>query len=453
MSVCEVLAGIERYEGKRVAIQGVLEGYGKWQYLRGRCDDRFERGGVYFPDSVAIDFVGPTSFERDALLADRTRGYRFVDVQVTVVGTLVAKEQYEDSCTSYGVVGVGFGVQQHPGKVVYEVHFDPGIEPRMFWGVTWPDEYRPPCPVTPRQEVNCEKAGSLIEAVNDDCSEKVSLLMQRARERGLPDDVTPRAQTPLYSAVSRRNRAMVELLVNAGQNVNEAIVRKGNTPLCRAVSLRDLEIARYLLEHGAHPNPSREDECAPLVVASQWANPDMIELLVQFGARLDQRDFYKKSALDAAYASGRSENMKALVNLGADTNAVGAWGRPLLLQILSEPPAIGVLDAVLRSKARIGVTDSKGVTPLMMASREAWAGVAKKLIDAGADPNRQDDAGETPLMHAVRGGYVDAIPILLCAGANSAVRNHKGQTARDLVPAGNAPYLLKALKNGCIGID
>jgi ankyrin repeat protein len=449
VSVCDVLEQMERYSGKHVEVRGLLEGFGKWEYLRGPCDTRLWLGGNSYPNSIAIDFGTGPRINREVLVAGKNRGYRFVDVEVTIAGILTTKEHYESRCTSLGMVGVGFGVDQHPAKLLYENHFDVDVRPSVFRGVTGSDEDRIPCPIEPREDTSCESATTLVEAVEKRCRDKILPLIQEKREGAVSSGIGRSIKTPLYAAVNTRDRTIVDLLVNSGANVNEAVGSRGITPLCLAVALNDFELSRYLLEHQAAPNPVHAGECAPLAMAAAWSNPDMVQLLIKFGAKLDQRDPDGKTPLDAAYVARRSRNMKVLVDAGANTNAVSAWGLPLLLQVLRGPPTIGVLDAVLQSKVRIDVANSGGVTPLMMASREAWASVAKRLIDAGADPDVQDKSGQTALMHAVEGGYVDAIPVLLCGGANVALRDGDGQTARDLVGGENARFLADALSAGC----
>src|SRR5881628_2890441 len=79
--------------------------------------------------------------------------------------------------------------------------------------------------------------------------------------------------------------------------------------------------------------------------------------------------------LTAAVASGRMEDVKALLAKGVDPNQL----------------------------------DSAGSTPLMIASRRGRIETIDALIEAGADPNLGAGVnGWTPMMHAIHKGQTEA---------------------------------------------
>ena len=58
--------------------------------------------------------------------------------------------------------------------------------------------------------------------------------------------------TPLMCAIARQNPAMVDLLIQAGSNVNTAN-HSGKTPLMKAAELGNLPIVKMLIDAGANP--------------------------------------------------------------------------------------------------------------------------------------------------------------------------------------------------------
>lgn len=82
---------------------------------------------------------------------------------------------------------------------------------------------------------------------------------------------------------------------------------------------------------------------------------------------------------------------------------------------------------LLRHGAVINVSDKYGMTPLMFACQNGYAGIVRLLIkDVSFDA--VDNQGCTPIFHAIERNHVEVVKLLVEAGVNATIANNKGYT-------------------------
>ncbi len=96
------------------------------------------------------------------------------------------------------------------------------------------------------------------------------------------------------------DRTIRELLESgADPNIKNEL---GQTVLIEACRRGKLEIVRLLLESGASPNLANSNGTTPLMFAKTHAfasgSINLMNLLISYGAKIDQKDKYGKTALD-----------------------------------------------------------------------------------------------------------------------------------------------------------
>lgn len=126
--------------------------------------------------------------------------------------------------------------------------------------------------------------------------------------------------------------------------------------------------------------------------------------------------------------------IEPLAQAANDDNAVPPLpSSERLQQLLFDAARLGridVLPALLQAGADIEAWDSRGYTPLILASYNGHAAATELLIKQGAQVDAPDGVrGNTALMGVAFKGYAAFVDRLLLAGADPNAANRAGQTA------------------------
>jgi ankyrin repeat protein len=142
----------------------------------------------------------------------------------------------------------------------------------------------------------------------------------------------------------------------------------------------------------------------PLHWAAEFSYPELVDLLLQVGAKAKSSDHWGSTALHFTAQKGRDG-------------------------------CVEVATLLLDHGAKIDALDHDGKTPLHLAVRRRRLDLVKFLLARGARARTQDKTlGCTPLHSAVERANEDALPsisvleLLLRAGADVNVRNEFGET-------------------------
>jgi ankyrin repeat protein len=216
--------------------------------------------------------------------------------------------------------------------------------------------------------------------------------------------------TPLMWSTA--DLAKVRLLVEKGADVN-AQSKAGNTALLIAsAQAGNLEILRYLFEHGASIQEARNEMGeTPLLRAAATDDLGMVKLLIEKGNNSNAQDAGGRTPLLRASAHGNVEIVKLLLSKDADVNA---QSKPQFA-----PPV------------KHGFVEIGSLTPLIVSVVSGSPATVKLLLDAGADVNPRDVRGMTPLMLAVASDHAnpDIVHMLLAKRPDISLKSKSGETA------------------------
>lgn len=176
-------------------------------------------------------------------------------------------------------------------------------------------------------------------------------------------------------------------LIEYGAEVNPVNYR--HLPLFAAINHEHYDIAKILLEYGADPNKlfSSAKNSYPPIVEAAFASLDMIKLLLKFKANINTTGPSGTTALYVACTEGKEDIVEYLLNNGARVDLYRFPG-----------------------KAKY--------SPLYMAARNGHVKVMKLLIEHGSDINHVSYEGKTALHCSALSNEPEAVKVLLENGAN-----------------------------------
>lgn len=172
-------------------------------------------------------------------------------------------------------------------------------------------------------------------------------------------------QIRLLDAIDSKNPQEIDDAIKQGAQVN-AVGKEEMTPLAWAFARQNLVGYRHLLGKGANPNFKTQkvswnnDGRSVMQFAAMAENPDYLILALQHGGSSNAPDsLMDQSILNTAIENRRKENIRILVNYGADLNH----------------------------------PDRAGFTPLMHCVTSDEYGLALVLLELGADPSIKNPRG------------------------------------------------------------
>jgi ankyrin repeat protein len=157
-----------------------------------------------------------------------------------------------------------------------------------------------------------ELASDLFEAAADGDIKKVRLLLNEGAE---PNWNGPRNFTSLIIAASRGYIEIVQVLIEAGANVNAGA---DWTALTFAADRGHEAIVRLLLDSGANIDFRMPGEYSALMAAAERGHVGIVKLLLRKGAYTNTRLRNGKTALELAKEAGNQEIVDMLVKSRAN---------------------------------------------------------------------------------------------------------------------------------------
>ena len=294
-----------------------------------------------------------------------------------------------------------------------------------------------------------------LAALNGDAA-----LIRKLLDTGVdPNSANPGGESALMTAARAGHLDAVALLLDRGANVNAADHAHAQTALMWAVLENHVDVVKLLLARGADVNahttvtipqgeyvparaggasgagiirqralPTAEGGMTPLLFAVRDGNTDMVRLLLDHGADINQSSGNHTSPLIIALLNGQVGLATELLAKGADPNAADDYHRAALF---------AAIDLRNFNHDKYGDLPTDGRDPLPLI---------QELLKKGSDPNLRTETvpvhglmqfdgswvnfdGQTPFIRAALSGDIEVMKLLLAHGADPNIATRQGSTA------------------------
>lgn len=225
------------------------------------------------------------------------------------------------------------------------------------------------------------------------------LLLERGADPGQRDQD---GMTSLLLAAYEGHDDIVELLLEAGADVDETAGPGGGAPAAAAVT--------------------------PLLAAAAMGHMKTVSRLLFWGAAVDAIDGEGRTALCLAAARGSTEVVRALLDRGLDENHKDDLGwTPLHAAACEGHRAVCAALTERGSMARVGEMDIEGRTPLILAAQEGHWSTVRLLLDRRSPIDHRAYDGNSALSAALLEGHAEVAELLMRRGADTDVRDAEGR--------------------------
>uniref|UniRef100_A0A336L5G5 CSON003381 protein n=1 Tax=Culicoides sonorensis TaxID=179676 RepID=A0A336L5G5_CULSO len=242
------------------------------------------------------------------------------------------------------------------------------------------------------------------------CGGHVDLAMLLIERGANIEEVNDEGYTPLMEAAREGHEEMVALLLSQGANINAQTEETQETALTLACCGGFLEVADYLIKHGADIELGAS---TPLMEAAQEGHIELVRFLLDNNANVHAQTQTGDTALAYACENGHTDVAEILLVYCAELEHESEGGRTPLMKACRAGHLCTVKFLLGRGADVNRQTANNDHTPLSLACAGGHQAVVELLLANGADPFHKLKDNSTMLIEAAKGGHINVVQMLL----------------------------------------
>ena len=224
--------------------------------------------------------------------------------------------------------------------------------------------------------------------------------------------------TPIHLACINPNEKILQKIIDNGGELNFPD-KLGRRPISYAAVCKGPGPLKLLIENNCNINDRDNAGYTPLILACKRGRYENVKILLEQGA--DPKQKIKGGKYNAFHFACMEDNennlkiIKLLLDKCPEIINVNGVGRksPLHFAVLYNCPKI--VELLIKSGANI---NKKDTTPLLLACKYGYSQIAEYLIKCGAKVDKCDNSNNSPLHYACAFGNLQCVKVLLENGAD-----------------------------------
>ena len=225
--------------------------------------------------------------------------------------------------------------------------------------------------------------------------------------------------------------------------------KSGATPLTLAARFGKIGVLRMLIDAGADVNLKGLNHETPIAHVFMFGRRSYkcARLLLNAGANINDKTTKDVTILMHAIGAERVEDIKFLLENGADPNVVSYSSGPLVMAIKKD--MYSVVNLLLEHNADPNKQCPSGKTPLSTAISHGRGSYVPQLVKYGANLDCHVKHGRTPLVKCIERECTPLFRELLLLGADTNFKDRSGLLPVDIaIVLNREEYVLALLNNG-----